>query len=245
MFYYYRNFNFFDILFLNQTGIRTATLPELSDMVNLDNILLKGKHTFGPEIILRNAKNQCYSNQNISMFNTLKDLAGLKTLKTPYILRGFKLEKDESNEQYGFSVVPNDNFQVFKAPDFSTKNNKRNIKRINPDYSIEWAKEGEKNTGKLYSSPEMVCPIFINEYLDIGSGFGNFEFSNKNSTVITIEDFERDRTQNTEGDLTNIVENLKIQGQEYEEKYKKSKLKYKYLNKKYKKSRDKIRKQNS
>ena len=114
--------NLWKVLFLNQIGIRTATIPELEDA--LDNGMnLRRYYEDGREVILRSRNDSCKNNNYLSE-KLAKDLK-LKSFKHPYIIKGLTIKQSEVSKDknpYGLEFVVDD-AEVIEAPDFSRDGN--------------------------------------------------------------------------------------------------------------------------
>ena len=132
--------NLFKVIYLNQIGITTATLPQLEDSLE-NGMQLKGTYEDVRSVVLRSNIDSFKLNDYLTreLTKSIKE----KTFKHPLILKGLELKADE-NSAYGLSLIPGEKFQKIKAPDFDHKNNQKKFLRINPDYTIEWDEKEDR-----------------------------------------------------------------------------------------------------
>jgi hypothetical protein len=167
--------NLFKVLKLNEMGIRTATLPEL-DLALRKGLPFSGIYADSREVILRSAGDS--ERRNDALARQLAKEVGYKDGRDPIILKG--LELVEADNSYGLSFDTSNAEDPISAPDFAHKNNSRKFTRINPDYTIEWAKEGDKNSRILYTREHGLSRLCVYDrgvdanyrYLDYSFGDG-------------------------------------------------------------------------
>ena len=173
--------NLFKVIFLNQIGIKTATLPEL-DLIseNLEGIkLLKGFYEDTPSIILRSNRDSNSNNDYLAKDLTKK--LKIKSFATPIIANGLELIEDV-NSAYGLNFDV-ENVQKINAPDFDNRNHGRKFSRINPDYSIEF---DEKGTRTLYTRDNGVSRLCLDGGLYLGSGYEDLAVSGDDGRVVVV-----------------------------------------------------------
>src|SRR3989338_906319 len=87
--------NVWKVLWLNQTGIRTATIPEIYSAID-NGMDLRGKYEDGREVILRSNGDSCSKNDYLAQ-QLASDLH-LTTFYNPYIVKGLKIKRKNSLE---------------------------------------------------------------------------------------------------------------------------------------------------
>ena len=175
--------NLFKILFLNQIGIQTATLPELE--LALENEMdLKKCYEDGREVILRSIGDNSYK-ENDYLAKSLFELIRRRKFNNPFIIKGLEVIEDD-NSAYGLSFKPADDFSFFEAPDFSHKNNQRNFLRINEDYSIDFADENQTSSRILYTREGGLSGLNLYRYLDLNSYWDNLAYSDSDGRVVVL-----------------------------------------------------------
>ena len=181
--------NLFKVLFLNQIGIRTASLGELECALE-NGLALQGQYEDAPAVVLRSA-NDSHSPNDYLAKSLAKDI-GVKKFKAPLVVTGLEVVADD-NSQYGLSFRKIDKTQVVEASDLDHTNHQRKFSRINSDYSIQF---DEKGTRTLWTRDNGVSGL----YLDRGSGLGSrgegLAYSGDSGRVVVVN--------NTEGDAKNF-----------------------------------------
>jgi len=168
----------FKILFLNDLGIRTATLPELDLAHANDPDFLKGVYADAPEVVLRSAGDSYERNDFIA--KQLAKAMKKRKFNHSWIVKGLKPVEDE-NSAYGLSLEPTEGFESIEAPDFDNENNGRSFSRINPDYSIEW--EGNRT---FYAKQKGLSRWDLDDS-DLGSSWGSLGGSGSSGRVVVID----------------------------------------------------------
>ena len=169
------------VLFLNQIGIRTATLPEL-DLAIQNGMNLKGFYEDGGEIVLR-SRGDSYEINN-SLAKTLADKLKLTSFEYPFIVKGLGIiQSDDKKNSYGLEFLT-DNAEVIEAKDFHHKNNQRRFSTIHPDYTIEWDDKGERT---IYSSRnDGLSSLGLDEDLGLFSDYGHLAVSYDYGRVVVV-----------------------------------------------------------
>jgi hypothetical protein len=171
--------NLFKILFLNQIGIRTATLPELESALE-NGLDLAGTYQDAREVVLRSAGDSYEPNDYLA-----KDLAGqmaLKHFKVPFVVIGLEIKPDE-NSFYGLSFKTTDKTRTIEVSDLNHKNHQRKFKKINPDYSIEFEDNANRT---LYTRDNGISRLYLNWDSDLGSRVGNLAGSDGIGRVVLV-----------------------------------------------------------
>jgi len=171
--------NLFKVLLLNQTGIRTATLPELE--LALENGLdLRGTYEDGREVVLRNKKDS-YGPNNLLIRVLSKEL-DLGKIRKPLIITGLRVNENLDSE-YGLVLMPSDETKVVEAPDFADANDGRKFRRINPNYSIDFDERGKRI---LYTRHGGLSGLFLVRDLVLYSNNGGLSDSNDSGRVVVV-----------------------------------------------------------
>jgi len=211
--------NLFKILFLNEIGIQTATLPELDLMwTSLEgNEILKGHYEDGPEVVLRSAGDN-YKPNNL-LAKSLAKAIGKRKFKVPFVIKGLRPQEGDDDSDYGLSLVPNDSFQYFEAPDFDVKNNGRKFSIINPDYSIEW---NDSTNRTFYAKPQGLSRVLLNTHGGLSSYWDTLAYSNYNGRVVVVSP-EGARAGDLEKYFTQLTEERDRQTADLNQRYEEAK----------------------
>ena len=173
----------FKILGMNQIGIRTATLPELDEIARSNPGFLIGHYEDSREVVLRSNGSSYGRNDQIA--KSLAEIIGEKSFNTPFIIKGLEIAED-ANSEYGLTLVPGEQFEYFKAPDFSHENNGRNFLKINDDYSIEWCKEGEQGRN-FRSKKDGLSRLCLFGDLDLDSSLEVLDYFYSDDKVVLVD----------------------------------------------------------
>ncbi|MBT3691414.1 hypothetical protein HOD75_00180 [archaeon] len=171
--------NLFKILFLNQIGIQTSTLPELESALE-NGLGLSGTYEDSREVILRSAGDSYTPNDYLA--KSLADKLKLRNFKNPFIIKGLTIQPDEDS-QYGLILQPTDNTEVIEVPDFHHKNNQKRFSRINSDYSIEFDEEAERT---FYTRNQGLSRLCLDRYLDLVSNGEYLSGSDSDGRVVVV-----------------------------------------------------------
>src|SRR3989338_7325313 len=174
--------NVWKVLWLNQTGIRTATIPEIYSAID-NGMDLRGKYEDGREVILRSNGDSCSKNDYLAQ-QLASDLH-LTTFDNPYIVKGLKIKPDEKSF-YGLSFLV-DTAEVIEAKDFYYKNNRKKFTRINEDYSIDFDKKGEIT---FYAREDGLSWLYVGVDCDLGSYVVHLASSYDLGRVVVVSDAE-------------------------------------------------------
>lgn len=172
--------NLFKVIFLNQIGMTTATLPELDRIAELDSAFLQGTYEDAPSVILR-SKDDTHANNN-NLAKSLARLVKKRTFNEPIIINGLEIAGDE-NSFYGLGFKKGEKFSVIKAPDFKNKNNNRRFKRINPDYSIDFDDDSKRT---LYTGDNGLSRLCLGGVLYLYSNYDDLAYSFGDGRVVLI-----------------------------------------------------------
>jgi len=89
------------------------------------------------------------------------------------IITNLKSAEDE-NSAYGLVLEPTAETKIIPASDFSHKNDSKNFRTINPDYSIEF---DDNSNRTLYTRDNGLSRLFLDGYLILYSNSGNLAYS--------------------------------------------------------------------
>ena len=166
------------VLWLNQIGIKTATLLKLE--LALENDLpLSGYYADSREVIVRSNGYSYPKNKYLAQKLT-HDLK-LKTWDNPYIIKNLKIKQDEQSA-YGLSFIV-DNAEVIEAPDFHHNNHGRTFKRINDDYTIAW---DDANKRTFYARDNGLSRVYVGGGSVVGSDDGRLDISGDCGRVVVV-----------------------------------------------------------
>jgi len=203
--------NLFKVLFLNQIGIQTATIPDLETALE-NGMDLKGTYEDGCEIVLRSVGDSNKDNDYL-----VKDLAKKLKIKrmsnNSQIITGLGIKEDNTSA-YGLIFDVTDKTNIIKASDFDHKNNGKNFLRINPDYSIEFAEKGNRT---LYTKDNGVSRLYLGGGLYSGSDSRLLAGSNDNGRVVVVDG--KADAKKLEKYLINLREERERQIAEIDKKY--------------------------
>ena len=175
--------NVWKVLWLNQTGIRTATIPEIYSATD-NGMNLRGAYEDGREVILR-SNGDLFSNNNYLAQKLAEDLH-LTNFDNPYIVKGLGIKRDEKSD-YGLSFLVDNDIEVIKAKDFHHKNNRKKFTRINEDYSIDFDKKGEIT---FYAREDGLSWLYVGVDCDLGSYVVHLASSYDLGRVVVVSDAE-------------------------------------------------------
>ncbi|MFA5019510.1 MAG: hypothetical protein WC533_00240 [Candidatus Pacearchaeota archaeon] len=210
----------FRILLLNKIGIRTGTIPELDLLWHNTPNFIKGHYCDSREVVLRSAEDPY--KPNVQIAKDLAKLAEVHTLTTPLILKGLiPVETDDENyAQYCMRLDRGDNFEVIPAPDFSFKNDRRKLKAINPDYTIEWCEAEEEGTRTFYAKNGGVSWVCLRDS-NVDSDWSDFDDSSSSGRVVVV-DAEGVVPKNLSNYMNRLKEQKAAQIAEIEARYQKA-----------------------
>ncbi|MEA3329288.1 MAG: hypothetical protein U9Q06_00930 [Nanoarchaeota archaeon] len=202
-----RESNLFRVLFSNQIGIPTATIPELDLMWNTPEgrKILRGHYEDSREVCLRSADDSYSPNKPLA--KKLAEEISYKKFKNPFILKGLEIQEDEGSKQYGLTLIPGDNFEIIEAPDFSAGNNQRQFISVNPDYSINWCEQGESGR-TFYAKEGGILRVYLGRdgdlvscWYDLGGSYcdgGVVSVRAEGTRAADLEDYVRDSKERAE-----------------------------------------------
>lgn len=172
--------NLFKVLFLNQIGIPTATIPDLETALE-NGMNLEGTYEDGCEVILRSAGDSNKSNDYLA-----RDLAKKLKIKrlngASHVITGLGV-KEDNNSAYGLIFDVTDKTKIIRARDLDHENNEKRFSRINPDYSIEFTKDGNR---MLYTRPNGVSRFCLDRDLSLVSGCDGLADSDDDGRVVVV-----------------------------------------------------------
>jgi hypothetical protein len=172
--------NLFKVIFLNQIGIRTATLPELDLIAETSPDFLRGTYEDAPAVVLRSVEDSNSNNGYIA--KSLASLVRKRNFSHAVVIEGLKL-KEDSQSAYGLSFEKGDSFRVIEAPAFDHANNQKRFVRINQDYSVDFDDKGQRT---FYTRQNGVSRLYLSWNLDACSNVGNLAGSDDGGRVVLV-----------------------------------------------------------
>jgi len=206
--------NLFKVLLLNQTGIRTATLPEL-ELAFENGLDLRGTYEDGREVILRSKEDPYKPNDSLT-----KDLAKKLKLKcqikTPLIVTDLEITEAQ-NSTYGLVLMPTNRTQVIEAHDFDFTNNGKRFRTINSDYTIEF----DDNASSVFCAKQYgLSRLCLDRDLVLDSYFDVLAVSGDVGRVVVVGG--EATSQNLEQCVTRLQNQKDNQIAELQERHKKA-----------------------
>ena len=172
--------NLFKVLLLNQIGIRTATLPELDQIVQGNEGFLRGFYTDAPSVVLRSNGDSYEPNHYLA--KCFARLIRKRKFREPVVINGLKLVED-NDSAYGLGFNRGKNFDFFEAPELSHENNGRKFITIDgrgmPVFD-------EKGTRTLYTRPDGLSGFCLSGGSDVDSGSGSLAVSYDSGRVVVV-----------------------------------------------------------
>ena len=166
------------VLLLNQIGIKTASIQKLDLLGDINPKFLEGFLVDVPAVILRSP-----TGRNEYLAKKLAELVGITNFEVPHVIEGLEPEYDQ-NSPYGLSFKRGEQFRVIQAPDFSHKNHGEKFRKINPDYSIDFDKNGSKI---LFTRSDGLSGLYLVWSLGVSSDYEYLALSNAYSRVVVID----------------------------------------------------------
>jgi len=172
--------NLFKVLYLNQIGIPTATLPQLEEVIENNKEFLIGHYEDAPSVVLRSNGDSYKPNDYLA--KSLAEIIKERDFNHSLILNGLELKADE-NSAYGLILVPGEKFEKIEVPDFDYTNNEKIFSRVNPDYTIEWSEQGNRT---FYARDNGLSRAFLNVVLGLYSDIDHLENSYVHGRVVLV-----------------------------------------------------------
>jgi len=172
--------NLYKVIFLNQIGVRTATLPELDLIAETSPNFLRGTYEDAPAVVLRSVEDSNRDNGYIA--KSLASLVKKRNFPHAVVVEGLKL-KEDSQSAYGLSFEKGEGFRVIEAPAFDHANNQKKFTRINSDYSVDFSDEGQRT---LYTKQNGVSWLYLVMDLDAYSVNENLAYSGSYGRVVLV-----------------------------------------------------------
>ncbi|MEK6860245.1 MAG: hypothetical protein AABX54_05525 [Nanoarchaeota archaeon] len=203
--------NLWEVLLLNQIGIRTGTIPEI-ELAYENGLPLQGHYEDGTEVVLRSAGDSYKPNDYLA--RNLAEMLGIMEFGNPLVVKGLEVVADNKS-QYGLSFKKTDKTQVIEVPDLNHKNHQRKFSRINPDYSIAFDDNG---TRTLWTRDNGISRLYLLRDLDLDSRGEYLAGSNDDGRVVVVDSAEGAQ-KNIEGYLAQLKTEKERQLAEVERKY--------------------------
>ncbi|MFH1311046.1 MAG: hypothetical protein ABIH65_01430 [Nanoarchaeota archaeon] len=172
--------NLFKVLLLNQVGIRTATLPELDQIIQLDNNFLNGTYEDVPSLVLRS--NEDTYERNDYLAETLAKLIKKRKFNEPVVMNGLELVED-GNSFYGLNFKRGKTFDYFEAPELNNKNNQQKFVRQDERGMPIFDKKGNRT---LYTRDSGLSGLYLGRGLDLYSDGGSLAYSIDYGRVVVV-----------------------------------------------------------
>ncbi len=131
--------HFFEVLQLNQIGIRTVTIPELFSAIG-NGMDVSHFYVDGREALL---SGECTYKPNRFLAEQLRSELQLRDKEIPYVIKGLGIKpSNHTDAHYGLEFVTK-HAEVIPAPDFHVNNNGRKFSRIDDNYTIAFDDNGK------------------------------------------------------------------------------------------------------
>ena len=174
--------NLFKVVYLNEIGIKTASLSELE--LALENGLeLEGFYEDTPSVVLRsNGDSYALNNYLAKLLAEEVQKRKEETFKHSLVLNGLKL-KEDSNSEYGLILVPGEDFSYFEAPELGSENHLKKFSRLGERGMPVFDKEGKRT---LYTREDGLSRLYLGVDLDSDSGNVRLANSNEYGRVVVV-----------------------------------------------------------
>lgn len=172
--------NLFKVLLLNQIGIRTATLDEITGLADSNPEFLKGFYEDIPSVVLR-SKRDFYAG-NGYLTKQLASLIGERRISKPIVISGLRIRED-NDSAYGLSFEKADNFNFFEAPELANCNHNRKFSRFDERAMPIFDNNGDKT---LYTRDSGVSRLFLDGLLYLYSRGGHLASSGALGRVVVV-----------------------------------------------------------
>ncbi|MBS3078879.1 hypothetical protein J4218_02045 [Candidatus Pacearchaeota archaeon] len=175
--------NLFKVLFLNQIGIKTASLGELESALE-NGLCLQGQYEDASAVVLRSAGDSYSDNDYIA--RSLADSLGVQKITSPLVVIGLEIVADDKSK-YGLNLKRTEKTQVVDAPSLGHENHQRKFLRINPDYSIDFNDNGNRT---LWTRDNGISRLYLGRDLDLYSRYEYLADSNDVGRVVIVSSGE-------------------------------------------------------
>ena len=172
--------NLFKVLFLNQIGIRTATLPELGLIVENNPDFLKSFYEDSLSVVLRSNGDSYVNNDYLA--KSLAKLIKKRTFKQPIVINGLKIKQD-NDSAYGLGFEQADNFEFFISPELAHKNNQRKFSRLDKRGMPIFDEQGNRT---LYTRESGFSRLNLGRILGWNAKWGDLAISNSDGRVVVV-----------------------------------------------------------
>ncbi len=177
-----RGSNLFKVLLLNQIGIRTASLPELDQIILGDEDFLKRMYVDAPSVVLRSEGTSYEANERLARYLEGKAKERGLDLREPIVANGLRLRQD-INSAYGLNFLVDDETEMFEAPELRDENNRRKFTRQNERGMPIFENDGERT---LYAGSTRLSRAVFGWGGGWYSGVGWLEGSNGGGRVVVV-----------------------------------------------------------
>ncbi len=172
--------NLFKVLFLNQIGIRTATLPELDLIVDENDSFLRGHYEDAPSVVLRSAGDSYQPNDYLA--KSLAKLIKKRKFNHPIVINGLTIVEDDDSA-YGLSFKLTDKSNFFETPELSHVNNQTKFFKLDERGIPVFDKEGNRT---LYTKESGLSRLLLSRDLDLYSDWNYLAYSDSNGRVVVV-----------------------------------------------------------
>lgn len=172
--------NLFKVLLLNQIGIRTATMPELDQIIQADDSFLRGTFEDAPSVVLRS--NGDFYEKNDYFAKSIARLIRKRKFDTPIVVNGLKIVGDK-NSPYGLGFKEGKNFHFFEAPELSHSNDLGRFSRQDERGMPIFADGGSRI---LYTKPDGLSRLCLRGDLCLYSNEKGLAFSGGYGGVVVV-----------------------------------------------------------
>lgn len=121
-----RDSNLFKVLYLNQIGIRTVTMPEL-ESAHENGLLLSWFYEDTPTVLLRSVGDTYELNDYLA--KSLAKQLNKRNIEHILVINGLTIKSD-SNSPYGLSLVPGEKGEYFEVPELDHGNEIKRFSRF-------------------------------------------------------------------------------------------------------------------
>jgi len=172
--------NLWKVLFLNQIGIRTASLSELDAIAEQNPDFLRRTYEDAPAVVLRSAGDSHAPNSYLA--KSLANLIKKTNFDQPYVIEGLELRED-ANSDYGLSFKKGNQFKAIQAPAFNHSNHQKTFSKVNSDYSIDF---DDNSPRTLYTRDDGASGLVLGRGLDLVSWVEGLSSSDSVGRVVAV-----------------------------------------------------------
>ncbi len=168
------------VILLNELGIKTATLPQLYDIWDVDSAFLSGHYEDVASVVLR-SNGDSHNPNDLLAKELVKSIK--RSFEHSYVLTGLKLKEDD-NSQYGLVLVRGENFRYFEAPELDYSNNKKRFSRVDERGIPIFEDNGSKT---LYTRQDGLSRLCVDWGSGLNSDDGDLFNSSSDGRVVVVD----------------------------------------------------------